>query len=105
MSAQLRYLKIGVAVVAWSSVLLAATYRSHTPVVFGRYSWGYVVLLGLLVGVAVTLSLARSTWYQPLYQARAGLVISGVSLHPVTWGVRAGWFVWLIRSGFPITRC
>lgn len=78
MSAHLRYLKIGVAVVAWSGVLLAATYRSHTPVVFERYSWGYIVLLGLLVVVALTLSLARSTWYQPIYQARTGLVISGV---------------------------
>lgn len=79
MSAHRRYLKIGVAIVAWSSVLLAATYRSHTPVVFGRYSWGYVVLLGLLVGIALTLSLARSAWYQLLYKSRAGLVISGLS--------------------------
>ncbi|HWG97320.1 MAG TPA: hypothetical protein VN647_09570 [Nitrospira sp.] len=37
------------------------------------------MLLGLLVVVALTLSLARSTWYQPIYQARTGLVISGVS--------------------------
>lgn len=79
MSSQLRYLKIGSSVLAWSGVLLAATYRSHTPVVFGRYSWGYVVLLGLLVGVALTLSLAQS-WYLKLYQARTGLIISGVSL-------------------------
>lgn len=57
---------------------VAATYRSHTPVVFGWYSRGYIVLLGLLV-VALTLSLPRSTWYQPIYQARTGLVISGVS--------------------------
>ena len=79
MSAHLRYLKIGVAVMAWSGVLLAATYRSHTPVVSGWYSRGYIVLLGLLVVVALTLSLATSTWYQPIYQARTGLVISGVS--------------------------
>lgn len=80
MSAEPRYVKIGVSIVAWSGVLLAATYQSHTPVVFGRYSWGYVVLLGLLVGVALTLSLVRLTWYQTLYQARAGLVISCVCL-------------------------
>lgn len=79
-SSQLRYVKIGVPVVAWSNVLLAATYRSHTPVAFGRYSRGYVVPLGLLVGVALALSLASLTWYQTLYRARAGLVISGISL-------------------------
>lgn len=66
--------------VAWSVVLLTATYRSHTPVVFGRYSWGYVVLLGLLVGVSLMLSFAKSTWFQPLYQVRIGLVVSGISL-------------------------
>ncbi len=79
-SSHLRCVKIGVSVVAWVGVLLAATYQSHTPVVFGRYSWGYVVLLGLLVGVALMLSLVRPTWYQTLYQARVSLVISGVSL-------------------------
>jgi lysophospholipase L1-like esterase len=73
-------MKFCVVVSAWSGVLLASTYQSHTPVVFGRYSWSYVALLGLLVGVALALSLARSTWYLSLYQARAGLVISGVSL-------------------------
>lgn len=67
MSTHLRYVKIGVSVVAWSIVLLAATYRSHTAVVLGRYSSGYVALLSLLAGVALTLSMARLTWYQPLY--------------------------------------
>lgn len=80
MNTHLRYMKLSAVIIAWGGVLLAATYRSHTPVVFDRYSWGYVVLLGIFVGVAMTLSLARLTWYQPLYQARAGLVISGVSL-------------------------
>ena len=80
MNRNLRYVKFGVVLVAWIIVLLAFTYRSHTPVVFNRYSWGYVGLLSLLIGVALILSLIRSTWYQPLYQARAGLVISGVSL-------------------------
>ncbi len=80
MSTSYRSMKIGVVVVVWSSVLLAATYRSHTPVVFGRYSWGYVILLGALSCIALLLSLIRSTWYQPLYQARAGLVVSGLSL-------------------------
>lgn len=76
----LKYLKMAVAVVAWSSVLVAATHRSHTPVVFGRYSWGYVTLLGLLAGVALMLSLAKSVWYLKVYQARVGLAISGISL-------------------------
>jgi hypothetical protein len=40
-------------VIAWSGVLLTATYRSHTPVVLGQYSWGHVTLLGLLVCIAV----------------------------------------------------
>jgi lysophospholipase L1-like esterase len=65
---------------AWSGVVLAATYRSHTPVVFGRYSWGYFALLCLLVGITLMLSLAKSAWYQRLYQARVGLAISVVSL-------------------------
>lgn len=76
----LRYVKIGVSVAAWIGVLLAATHQSHTPVVFGRYSWGYVALLGLLVGVALTLSLGKSAWYLKFYQARAGLLLGGVSL-------------------------
>lgn len=80
MSERLRYVKLVVACLAWSSVLLAIPYRSHTPVVFGRYSWGYAVLLVLLVGVALMLSLAKSAWYLKLYQVRAGLIISGVSL-------------------------
>ena len=46
----------------------------------GRYSWSYACLLGLLVGVAATLSLAKSAWFLKLYQARAGIVISGASL-------------------------
>ena len=48
MEAQLRKLKTGMALAAWSIVFLAATYRSHTAAVFGRYSWGYVGLLGFL---------------------------------------------------------
>jgi lysophospholipase L1-like esterase len=79
-SAHLKYVKIGVSVVAWSGVVFSTTYRSHTPVVFGRYSWGYVALLGLFTGLALTLSLARTAWYQRLYQARAGFILGGVSL-------------------------
>jgi lysophospholipase L1-like esterase len=80
MVANAKYFKIGVVVLAWVGVLLAATYRSHTPMVFDRYSLGYAGLLSLLVGVAATLSLAKSAWYLKLYQVRAGIVISGVSL-------------------------
>lgn len=80
MLANMRYVKICVAVLAWMGVLLAATYRSEWPVVLGRYSWSYACLLGLLVGVAATLSLAKSAWFLKLYQARAGVVISGASL-------------------------
>src|SRR5215510_8538945 len=80
MSPRLRYVQIGVSLVSWSVVVLAATYRSHTPVVFGRYSWGYVTWLGLLVGVALTLSLVNSTRYQTLYRLRAGLRMSVVSV-------------------------
>lgn len=79
MNKNLRYLKFGVVAVAWSLVLLAAPYRSHTPVVLGRYSWGYVALLGLLIGVAVALSLVPSAWYLKLHRARAGIVISSAS--------------------------
>lgn len=80
MNPQPQYVKIGVSLVSWSVVLLAATYRSHTPVVFGRYSWGYVTVLGLLVGIALTLSLVNSTRYQTLYRLRAGLLMSMVSV-------------------------
>jgi hypothetical protein len=41
--------KICVAVLEWMGVLLAATHRSHQPVVLGRYSWNDVSLLGLLM--------------------------------------------------------
>jgi lysophospholipase L1-like esterase len=77
MMANIRYVKICVAVLAWLGVLIAATYRSDRPVVLARYSWSYACLLGLLVGVAATLSLAKSAWLVKLYQ---GIVISGVSL-------------------------
>ncbi|MFY4730772.1 hypothetical protein [Nitrospira sp. BLG_2] len=53
MSAQYRYLKIGVSVLAWSGVLLVTTYWSHTPVAFGQYSLNQLILLGLLVSIAV----------------------------------------------------
>lgn len=76
----LRYVKLIVAGLAWSVVWLAIPYRSHTPVVFGRYSWGYVGLLGVLTGVAIMLSLAKLAWYRHIYQARGGLIISVVSL-------------------------
>jgi lysophospholipase L1-like esterase len=79
MNRNLRYLKFGAVAVAWSLVLLAATYRSHTPVVLGRYSSGYVALLGLLIGVAVALSFVPSAWYRKLHQARAGIMISSAS--------------------------
>jgi lysophospholipase L1-like esterase len=75
-----RYVKIFITVLAWMGVLLAATHRSHPPVVLGRYSWSYAYLLGLLVGVAAMLSLTKSVWYLKLYQARTGIIISGVSL-------------------------
>jgi lysophospholipase L1-like esterase len=80
MIANIRYIKICVAVLAWMVVLLAATHRSDQPAVLGRYSWNYASLLGLLVGIAATLSLAKSSWYVKLYEARAGIVVSVVSL-------------------------
>jgi lysophospholipase L1-like esterase len=78
--ANIRYLKICLVVLAWMVVLLAATHQSHPAAVLGRYSWNYASLLGLLVGAAVLLSLAKSAWYVKLYQARAGIIVSGVSL-------------------------
>ena len=77
MIANIRYVKICVAVLAWMGVLLAATHRSELPAVLGRYSWSYACLLALLVGVAATLSLAKPAWLVKLYQ---GIVISGASL-------------------------
>ena len=79
MEAQLRKLKMGIALAAWGVVFVAATYRSHTAVVFGRYSWGYVGLLGVLIGMAMMLSLAKPVWYRHIYKARGGLIISLVS--------------------------
>lgn len=80
MIAKIRYVKICVAVLVWMVVLLAATHQSHPAAVLGRYSWNYASLLELLGGVAVTLSLAKLAWYWKLYQARAGIIVSGVSL-------------------------
>ena len=77
MIANIRYVNICVAVLAWMGVLLAATYRSDRPAVLDRYSWSYACLLGLLVGAAATLSLAKSAWLVKLY---LGIVISGASL-------------------------
>lgn len=85
--ANIRYLKIVVAGLAWMGVLLAATYRSHSPVVLGRYSWSYVCLLGLLAGAAATLSLAKSTWLVKLYKA---IAISGASLLLAIFAVELG---------------
>ncbi|MDR4464493.1 MAG: SGNH/GDSL hydrolase family protein [Nitrospira sp.] len=79
-ASNIRYLKIGIVVVAWVGVLLAAAHRSHPPVVLGRYSWNYASLLGLLVGIAVMVSLTKLAWYEKLYQARAGIILSAVSL-------------------------
>lgn len=78
--ANIRYLKVCIVVAAWVGVVLAATHYSDKPVVLGRYSGGYAYLLCLFVGIALSLSLAKSAWYLTLYQARAGLVISVVSL-------------------------
>ena len=80
MIANIRFLKICVAVSAWMVVLLAATHRSDPPVVLGRYSWNYACLLGLMAGIAVTLSVSKSAWYRTLYQARVGIIVSAVSL-------------------------
>jgi lysophospholipase L1-like esterase len=90
MIADIRYVKICVAVLAWLGVLLAAIYRSSHPVVLGRYSWSYACLLGLLIGVAATLSLAKSAWFLKLYQARAGIVISVASFLLAICGVELG---------------
>lgn len=80
MNGQVKYLKFSIMSMAWGLALLAATYRSHTPVVLGRYSWWYVALLVSLVGIALSLSWAKSAWYLKLYQIRAGIVISSLSL-------------------------
>lgn len=80
MNGQVKYLKFGIVSMAWGLALLAATYRSHTPVVLGRYSWWYVALLVTLGSMALSLSLAKSAWYLKLYQARAGIIISSLSL-------------------------
>src|SRR5690349_5218622 len=53
MSVQSRYVNIALSVLAWSGVLVVATYRSHTPGVFGQDSWGHIILLGLLVWIAM----------------------------------------------------
>ena len=80
MNAHLKNMKIGLVIMAWSMVLLLATYRSHTPVVFGRYSWGYLALLACFAGIALALSLAKTAWYLKLYQARAGILVSSLSV-------------------------
>lgn len=80
MGPDVRKLRIVISVMAWGAVCLAASYRSHTPVVFGRYSLNYTYLLGLLVGLAVMLSLDKASWYRKLYQSKTGIVVSVVSL-------------------------
>lgn len=52
MGAHYRYVKIAVLVIAWSGVLLVATYWSHTPLMFGQHRWDHLMLLGLLVSIA-----------------------------------------------------
>lgn len=78
--ANISSVKMCITVLAWMGVLLAATHRSHPPVVLGRYSWNYAYLLGLLVGVAATLSLVKSSWYLKLYQTKTGILVSAISL-------------------------
>ena len=78
--ANMRNMKLCITALAWIVVLLGAMHRSDPPEVLGRYSWKYASLLGLLIVVAVTLSLAKSAWYAKLYQARVGIIVSSVSL-------------------------
>ena len=53
MSAHQRYVQLGISVVAWSVVLLVVTYWLQTTKAVGQSTWGSIVLLGLLVGIAV----------------------------------------------------
>ena len=64
----------------WTILLLAATHRSESPIVFGLYSWRYACLLGALVGVACTVSLTKPSFLVKLWEARAKVFISGASL-------------------------
>jgi hypothetical protein len=72
--------QILVAGFAWMLVLLAAIHRSESPVVFGLYSWRYAGLLAVFVGAACTISLAKPTLLDKLWQARAKIFVSGASL-------------------------
>jgi lysophospholipase L1-like esterase len=65
---------------AWMLVLVAATHRSESPVVFGLYSLRYAALLACFVVTACMVSLAKLTWLVTLWQARAKIFVSGASL-------------------------
>lgn len=53
MSVYQRYVQLGISVVAWSVVLLVVTYWMQMPAVVSQPTWGSIVLLGFLVGIAV----------------------------------------------------
>lgn len=72
--------KIGAALFLWMSVILAANHTSESPVVFGRYSWRYAAVLGVLAGAAGYVSFAKPTWFVKLWYARVGVLLSCLSL-------------------------
>ena len=75
-----KHAKACAVLVVWMIAGLAATHRSEFPDTLGRYSWRYAALLGVLLGLAATLSFTKPTWFAKLYEAKLSIFMSVAAL-------------------------
>lgn len=75
----MRNAKVAVSVIALAGVLLLASHQSEHQEVLGRYSWSYASFLILVVIVAGAVSLAKPSWIERVWQARAVIILSASS--------------------------
>lgn len=72
----MRKAKIAVSVIAWVGVFLLVFHQSEHQEVLGIYSWGYASFLVVMVILAGVVSLAKPSWIDRIYQARASIILS-----------------------------
>jgi lysophospholipase L1-like esterase len=75
-----KYVRIGLLLFLWITIALAASHRSESPVLLGRYSWIYAIWLGVLIASTCTLPFARATWGSKIWRGRREIFLTGGSL-------------------------